>query len=85
MSDNLIQMIKDFGDNFAIQDDSILINDIRYYFTKKNDKNIYRGIFKGHHKFGYVVFHNVEVYNGNSFQYYVNSLSSPYIDKLYYL
>jgi hypothetical protein len=85
MSENLIQLLKDFGNDFVIQDNSILINDIIYYFTKKNDANIYRGIFKGHHKFGYTIFHNVEIYNGSGFQHYVNSLSSPYIDKIYHL
>ena len=85
MSENLIRLLKDFGDEFVIQDISILINDITYYFTKKNDANIYRGLFKGYHKFGYTIFQNVEIYNGSGFQHYINSLSSPYIDKIYHL
>ncbi len=85
MSENLVNLIREFGDNFAIQDDSILMNDIKYYFTRKNDTNIYNGIFKGYHKLGYVIFHNVYIYNRNGFQHYINCLSSPYIDKIYYL
>lgn len=85
MTENLIQMLKDFGDDFVIQDNSILINDIIYYFTKTNDANVYRGIFKGVHKFGYTIFNNVEIYNGTGFQPYVNSLSTPYISKIYHL
>ncbi len=85
MSENLIHLIREFGDNFAIQDDSILINDVKYYFTKKNDTNIYNGIFKGYHKLGYAIFQNVEIYNGISFNHHVNCLSTPYIEKIYYL
>jgi hypothetical protein len=85
MANNLIQIIKELGDNFAVQDESILINDILYYFTKKNDHNIYKGYFKGHHKFGYIIFHNVEIYNGSGFQSYAGLLSTTNIDKIYYL
>jgi hypothetical protein len=85
MSDNLVQLLKDLGDDFVVQDDSILSNDIIYYFTKKNDPRIYRGIFKGYHNFGYTIFHNVEIYNGSGFQHYANGLSSPYINKIYHL
>jgi hypothetical protein len=35
MCENLLKVFEEFGDNFAIQDDSILINDIIYHFTKK--------------------------------------------------
>ncbi len=85
MSENLLKVIKEFGDTFAIQDKSIMTTDIIYYFTKKNDANIYKGIFKEHNKFGYDIFHSVEIYNGKGFQHYTNTLSSPYIDKIYYL
>ena len=85
MSENLIKVLKEFGDNFIIQDNSILTNDITYYFMKKNDQNIYKGIFKGLGKFDYTIFDNVEIYNGYGFQHYKNRVSSPYIDKIYYL
>ena len=87
MSKNIFEVISEFGSNFAIQNDLILMEGIIYYFMLSNDKNIYRGklityyINKIEKRF---IFENVEIYNGNSFENYTKSLSTSFIDKIYY-
>lgn len=83
--ENLFKILKEFGDSFAIQDDTILQHGTTYHFTKKNDFNVYKGKFNKVDKFGYTIFDNVEIYNGFEYQKYTNKLSSSYIDKIYYL
>ena len=34
MGDNLFNVVTEFGDSFAIQDNSILVPGIEYYFTR---------------------------------------------------
>jgi len=46
MTDNLFNVITESGDSFAVQDVSILVPGVEYYFTHIYDKNIYKGKFK---------------------------------------
>ena len=43
---NSLRTIIEDNDNLVIQDTSLLIEGLVYYFTEINDKNIYRGKFK---------------------------------------
>ena len=76
-------------DNFVIQDISKLIEGFVYYFKQINDKNIYKGKFKiiyyNQKTETRFIFEDVEIYNGSSFQHFTYSLSTPFIDKIYYL
>jgi hypothetical protein len=90
MSENLLEIIK----HFELQDYSILISGVSYYFKTdtKNDNDttnniIYKGKFKSYNnqfekRF---IFEEVEIYNGSCFQHYTNLLSTNNIDKMYYL
>jgi len=86
-SKDLISVIQS-SDNFVIQDNSVLTDGIIYYFTQINDKNFYKGIFKiiyYNETETRFIFDNVEIYNGSSFQHCTYRLSTPFIDKIYYL
>jgi len=87
MEDNLFNVIKQFGDSFAIQDISIIVPGIEYYFTRSYDKNIYKGKFKeiynkSEKRF---IFTDVEIYNGSGFQHFTKLFSTCGIDKIYHL
>lgn len=87
MIDNLFNIITDFGDSFAIQNISILVPGVEYYFTRTYDKNIYKGKFKQIYdktekKF---IFEKVEIYNGSRFQHFTDLFSTHGIDKIYHL
>jgi hypothetical protein len=87
MVDNPFNVIAEFGDSFAIQDISILVPDIEYYFTRTYDKNIYKGKFKEicnkyEKRF---IFENVETYDGSRFQNFTKLFSTPDVDKIYHL
>lgn len=87
MGDNLFKVIDEFGDSFAVQDISILVTGVEYYFTRIYDRNIYKGKFKEicnkHEK--RFIFINVEIYNGSRFQNFTELFSTIGIDKIYHL
>jgi hypothetical protein len=83
--ENLLKILKEYGDSFAIQNESILVRGVTYYFIKKNDLNVYKGTFNRYSDYGYAIFDNVEIYNGNMFQKFTHQLITPFIDKIYYL
>lgn len=87
MGDNLFKVISEFGDSFAIQDSSIIVPGIEYYFTRSYDKNIYKGKFKQIcNKFEKrFIFENVEIYDGAKFQHFTKLFSTPGVDKIYHL
>jgi hypothetical protein len=87
MGDNLINVINQFGESFEIQDISILVPGIEYYFTCTYDKNFYKGKFKqiynkSEKRF---IFTEVEIYNGHVFQHFTKLFSTCEIDKIYHL
>ena len=85
---NSLRTIIEDNDNLVIQDPSILIEGVVYYFTEINDKNIYRGKFKNSFNNEIkkrFVFTDVDIYNGTGFQIFTYQLSTPNIDKIYYL
>lgn len=89
MSNNLINMIvENDDDNFVIQDTSILVEGITYYFTHIDDKSIYRGKFKNtfnSESKTRFVFTDVDIYDKTEFKRYTNSLSTIHINKIYYI
>ena len=87
MGDNLFNVIHELGDSFAIQDISILVPGMDYYFTRNYDKNIYKGKFKKicnviENKF---IFEKVEVYNGFVFQKFTELFLTTGVNKIYHL
>ena len=87
MGDNLINVINQFGESFEIQDISILVPGIEYYFTCTYDKNFYKGKFKqiyNKSEKGFI-FTDVEIYNGSRFQYFTELFSICGIVKIYHL
>lgn len=85
MNDNIYNIIKEFGDNFAIQDKSLLIKDVKYYFSKINDTNIYQGTFHKIDLCNQFLFQDVKIFKDNMFVDYTNIMNTPFIDKIYYL
>lgn len=87
MVDNLFNVITEFGDSFAIQDISILVPGVEYYFTRTYDKNIYKGKFKEiYNKYEKrFIFENVEIYNGSRFENFTKFFSTNGVDKIYCL
>ncbi len=87
MGENLLKVITEFGDSFAIQDISILCPGVEYYFTRTYDKNIYKGKFKEiYNKYEKrFIFENVEIYNGSRFENFTKLFSTNGIDKIYHL
>jgi len=86
MEDNLFNIINDFGNSFAIQDWSILVSGMEYYFTRTYDKNIYKGEFKLIYENSKrrMVFENVTVYDGKKLQYFAKIITTDNVNKIYY-
>jgi len=87
MTDNLFNVITESGDSFAVQDVSILVPGVEYYFTRIYDKNIYKGKFKEiYNKYEKrFIFETVEIYDGTKFQYFARLFSTNGVDKIYCL
>jgi hypothetical protein len=82
-----LNLILNNSDNFAIQNDSLLVKGFYYYFKMSNDDRLFRGklknIFTTFER--RLVFTDVSFLEGDEFKKFCNEISSSIIYKIYYL